>query len=72
MLKYLNTESNIVLNGQCSFNKNIQQLWQWGGEFKHNLSITFKNGTRKDFEMYDDRNKLLQDADNYLQEITPN
>lgn len=76
-LKYLKEKGNRILNGECAFNDKIQSLWEWGGAttidgIKHFycLSISFKDGSIKEFKMYDDYEKLLQDADNYIDEIT--
>jgi hypothetical protein len=74
-LKYLKLSGNRISNGECSFNDNIQSLWEWGGatiEIEHFycLSILFKDGSVKEFKKYYDYKKLIQDADNYLDEIT--
>lgn len=72
-LKYLNFEENLILNGKCDFNKNIQQLWEWGGGIKdnmqYNVSISFKDGSKKTFTSTESRAEAIKQADDYLQEI---
>lgn len=74
-LKYLKTSGNRILNGECSFNDKIQSLWEYTStinhkDMKYNFNIFFKNGELKEFRGYEDYEKLLQDADNYIDEIT--
>ncbi len=47
----------------------IYRSWFWGSNGVYCLSIVLDNGTKKEFTMYDDMEKLLNDAMEYLKII---
>jgi hypothetical protein len=47
----------------------IHKSWLWGSDDIHCLSIVFDDGFKKEFTMYDDRDKLFDDAREYLKTI---
>jgi hypothetical protein len=49
--------------------KDIYRSWEWGNGNIHCLSILFKNGTKKEFVMYVNRDDLINDVKKYLEKI---
>lgn len=62
-MKYLTTVDNFIT---FTNDQRVRKIWEYGSDTNHNISILLADGERKDFNDYADRNKMLQEADDYL------